>query len=237
MSNGAARSLTDASPLARRARIARRVGSASAANVVLRGSVCCMSITTWLYNLVGTVHRDSRVVNPWRQKPISRDRRRVWEAHTPRRDHIGGDLTPVVALPVPRRFEMQRRPLTILIAIAMALGVVASPVAAASPFPARIDLPSGWMPEGITAGRGNTIYVGSLAGGGVWAGDVRTGEGRPDRRRTGAGRRPASSTRRAPTACGSPVARRARSVSTTPRAATCFASTRSRRPASSTTWS
>ena len=34
------------------------------------------------------------------------------------------------------------------------------------------------MPEGITAGRGNTIYVGSLAGGGVWAGDVRTGQGR-----------------------------------------------------------
>ena len=33
------------------------------------------------------------------------------------------------------------------------------------------------MPEGITAGLGNTIYVGSRAGGGVWAGDVRTGEG------------------------------------------------------------
>ena len=72
---------------------------------------------------------------------------------------------------------MQRRALTILIAIAMALGVVASPVAARSPFPPQIDLPSGWMPEGITAGRGNTIYVGSLAGGGVWKADVRTGEG------------------------------------------------------------
>jgi hypothetical protein len=33
------------------------------------------------------------------------------------------------------------------------------------------------MPEGITAGAGTTIYVGSLAGGGVWAGDVRTGTG------------------------------------------------------------
>jgi hypothetical protein len=72
---------------------------------------------------------------------------------------------------------MTRRSLTILMAVAMALGVVASPVAAASPFPSQIDLPSGWMPEGITAGRGNTIYVGSLAGGGVWKGDVRTGQG------------------------------------------------------------
>ena len=72
---------------------------------------------------------------------------------------------------------MQRRSLTILIAVAMALGVVASPVAAHSSFPSQIDLPAGWMPEGITAGRGNTIYVGSLAGGGVWKGNVRTGQG------------------------------------------------------------
>ena len=75
---------------------------------------------------------------------------------------------------------MKRRPLSILVALVMALGVVASPVAAKSPhFPAQIDLPQGWMPEGITAGRGNTIYVGSLAGGGVWKGDVRTGDGDP----------------------------------------------------------
>ena len=72
---------------------------------------------------------------------------------------------------------MTRRPLIILMAAAMALGVVAMPVAAASPFPSQIDLPSGWMPEGITAGRGTTVYVGSLAGGGVWAADVRTGHG------------------------------------------------------------
>lgn len=73
---------------------------------------------------------------------------------------------------------MPRRPLIILMAAVMALGVIASPVSAASPFPSRIDLPSGWMPEGVTAGRGTTIYVGSLAGGGVWAADVRTGHGR-----------------------------------------------------------
>jgi len=74
---------------------------------------------------------------------------------------------------------MKRRSLTILVAVAMALGIVASPAAAGSRFPSRIDLPPGWMPEGITAGRGNTIFVGSLAGGGIWKGDVRTGRGDP----------------------------------------------------------
>jgi len=72
---------------------------------------------------------------------------------------------------------MTRRPLTILFAAAIALGAFAAPAAAASPFPSRIDLPAGWMPEGITAGRGTMIYVGSLAGGGVWAADTRTGHG------------------------------------------------------------
>ena len=47
ISNGAASSVTEASPVASRARIARRVGSASAANVALSGS----NITIWLCNL------------------------------------------------------------------------------------------------------------------------------------------------------------------------------------------
>ena len=70
---------------------------------------------------------------------------------------------------------MPRRPLAAIVALVLALGAFAAPVAAAAPFPSRITLPSGWMPEGVTAGRGTTIYVGSLAGGGVWKGDVRTG--------------------------------------------------------------
>ena len=49
--------------LARRARIARRVGSARAANVVLSWSVGCMSITTWLYNL-WELYTSSRDVKP-----------------------------------------------------------------------------------------------------------------------------------------------------------------------------
>jgi sugar lactone lactonase YvrE len=44
-------------------------------------------------------------------------------------------------------------------------------------FPARINLPDGWRPEGITAGRGNSLYVGSLATGAIWKADARTGVG------------------------------------------------------------
>jgi len=75
------------------------------------------------------------------------------------------------------RFTMLRRSLSIVAGAAIALLLVAGPAAAAAPFPTRLNLPPGWMPEGITAGPGTTVFVGSLAGGGVWAGDVRTGEG------------------------------------------------------------
>jgi hypothetical protein len=64
-----------------------------------------------------------------------------------------------------------------ILAIVATLLLATGPVTAADPFPARIDLPTGWMPEGVTAGRGTTIFVGSLSGGGVWRGDVRTGTG------------------------------------------------------------
>jgi hypothetical protein len=63
-----------------------------------------------------------------------------------------------------------------LIAVALAVAMVA-PAAAHSRGPSRIDLPNGWAPEGITAGRGNTVFVGSLSGGGIWKGNVKTGQG------------------------------------------------------------
>lgn len=74
---------------------------------------------------------------------------------------------------------MTRRFRTI-IATLVAAGLLATSVgaaAAAPTFPDRIDLPDGWRPEGITAGSGTTVYVGSLADGAVWQADVRTGEG------------------------------------------------------------
>ncbi len=46
-----------------------------------------------------------------------------------------------------------------------------------TPFPSEIDLPDGLFPEGIAVGRGSTFYVGSLADGSIYRGDLRTGEG------------------------------------------------------------
>ena len=68
---------------------------------------------------------------------------------------------------------MSRR-LAALPAAALALALAAVP-ALAAPFPGRIDLPDGWQPEGITAGRGTTVYVGSLKTGAIAKIDVRSG--------------------------------------------------------------
>jgi sugar lactone lactonase YvrE len=68
--------------------------------------------------------------------------------------------------------------------LALLVAAGAAPVAAHDAddadrgFPARVDLPDGWAPEGITAGRGTTVFVGSLVDGAIWKGNVRTGEGR-----------------------------------------------------------
>ena len=54
------------------------------------------------------------------------------------------------------------------------------PATAAPPdknFPARIDLPPGFFPEGIESGRGTSVFVGSLTDGAIWRGDLRTGSG------------------------------------------------------------
>jgi sugar lactone lactonase YvrE len=58
------------------------------------------------------------------------------------------------------------------------LAALALPGAAgAKAFPDVIPLPDGWQPEGIATGRGTDFYVGSLANGAIYAGDLRTGEG------------------------------------------------------------
>jgi sugar lactone lactonase YvrE len=48
---------------------------------------------------------------------------------------------------------------------------------AASAFPARIELPDGFRPEGIAI-RGSTAYFGSLADGDIYAADLPTGDGK-----------------------------------------------------------
>jgi hypothetical protein len=56
----------------------------------------------------------------------------------------------------------------------LALVVVAA--AAAQSFPEVIELPNGWRPEGIEAGKRNTLYVGSIPTGAIRQIDARTGE-------------------------------------------------------------
>lgn len=60
--------------------------------------------------------------------------------------------------------------------IAVALGYAAGSVLAQDDGLDRIDLPDGWRPEGVTTMDGR-LYVGSLAGGAIWAADPFTGEG------------------------------------------------------------
>lgn len=69
-----------------------------------------------------------------------------------------------------------RRTTALLAAVALLL-VGTAGAAVARPFPDVIDLPPGFQPEGIAAGRGSTFYVGSLADGAVYRGDLRTGRG------------------------------------------------------------
>ena len=74
---------------------------------------------------------------------------------------------------------MSHRPLGILQSLrTLAFFAMLSPIAmAAENFPMLIDLPNGWLPEGIDTGRGPILYSGSRANGGVYAVDLRTGKG------------------------------------------------------------
>ena len=70
---------------------------------------------------------------------------------------------------------MRRKTAGALVALA-SLVVVAA--AMAQSFPARLDLPDGWQPEGIAAGSGNQLFVGSIPSGAVIRVDARTGRSR-----------------------------------------------------------
>ena len=50
-------------------------------------------------------------------------------------------------------------------------------VAALAAFPQVIQLPKGFQPEGIEVGKGTTFYVGSVANGAIYRGNLRTGSG------------------------------------------------------------
>jgi len=67
------------------------------------------------------------------------------------------------------------RPLIILLLVAFSFLMVTS--VSADAFPEIIPLPNGFAPEGIATGTGTTFYVGSLATGQIYRGDLRTGDG------------------------------------------------------------
>lgn len=71
---------------------------------------------------------------------------------------------------------MRIRLVPVLLA-SVGLALMLSALAGARPMPDTIQLPNGWLPEGIEIGPGKTLYSGSRANGAVWAADLRTGEG------------------------------------------------------------
>jgi len=70
---------------------------------------------------------------------------------------------------------MRRKIVAALVAV-VSLAVVATAVAQS--LPSRLNLPNGWQPEGIAAGAGNALFVGSIPTGAVSRVDARTGRTR-----------------------------------------------------------
>jgi hypothetical protein len=71
----------------------------------------------------------------------------------------------------------QKRMIVALPALSLILSLGCWSSAAAQSFPETIPLPDGFQPEGIAVGDGPTAYVGSLASGGIYQVDLRTGAG------------------------------------------------------------
>jgi sugar lactone lactonase YvrE len=64
-----------------------------------------------------------------------------------------------------------------LLAVVAVLGAASPAASEKGPFPDVIHLPTGFQPEGLEVGKGTTFYVGSVANGAVYRGDLRTGTG------------------------------------------------------------
>ena len=77
------------------------------------------------------------------------------------------------------RHKRSRLGLIVLLAVGllMPVGGAATVATAGSRFPDRIELPSGFRPEGIAIGRKAKAWLGSLANGDIYEVSLRTGEG------------------------------------------------------------
>jgi hypothetical protein len=62
-----------------------------------------------------------------------------------------------------------------MIALLLAVGMTAT--ASARQYPETIPLPNGWQPEGIATGFGNQFFAGSRNTGGIFKGNLKTGDG------------------------------------------------------------
>src|SRR6187200_844124 len=85
-------------------------------------------------------------------------------------------LSSARGLGLPRGLVVRR--FVVLFIAVLAFVLAPWPATAAPPdknFPARIDLPNGFAPEGIESGRGTSFFVGSLIDGAILRGDLRTG--------------------------------------------------------------
>lgn len=71
---------------------------------------------------------------------------------------------------------MRKIRISTVLALLAVLLLVLPVSAAAQTFPDVIELPTGFQPEGIAAGRGSTFFTGSLVDGTVLRGDLRTGQ-------------------------------------------------------------
>jgi hypothetical protein len=64
-----------------------------------------------------------------------------------------------------------------ILIVAVVLCAVGAPVASARSYPETIPLPNGWGPEGIATGFGNQFFAGSRLTGGIFKGNLKTGQG------------------------------------------------------------
>jgi sugar lactone lactonase YvrE len=99
-----------------------------------------------------------------KDKPVDQQHGKIDHKMTPK--HTGQN-----------RINHNRRRLLKSIPLIGIAGVSSAPASAKPAFPDTIPLPTGFRPEGITAGRGHEFFVGSLATGAIYRGDLRTGEG------------------------------------------------------------
>ncbi|QLG63361.1 SMP-30/gluconolactonase/LRE family protein [Halorarum salinum] len=76
-----------------------------------------------------------------------------------------------------KRAKYARRTILKAIPLTGAAAVGSRTASAGTTPPETLPLPTGFQPEGIVTGRGSAFFVGSLAGGAIYRGDLRTGEG------------------------------------------------------------